>query len=178
VWSPTVHTDNSVVKFLVNNWQLSAISTIASGRPYTSPGVSGTLAACSATVTTGCVQLPAGQSLLSSSFPDAFTGSHRVPFLPVNSILTPASYRADARITKNIPFKIADRDTQLGLNFEMFNVSNSWSPTAMSSTEYILKNGILSPNTAQGAYGQGTADGGFPDGTQARRMQISARFTF
>jgi hypothetical protein len=27
-------------------------------------------------------------------------------------------------------------------------------------------------------YGQASADGGFPDGTQARRMQVSARFTF
>ena len=120
--------------------------------------------------------LPAGQSLLSSSYPDTFAGSHRVPFLPVNSILTPASYRADGRITKYIPIKIADRDTRLGLNFEMFNVSNSWSPTSMSSTEYNLKNGILSPNV--GGYGIGTGDGGFPDGTQARRMQISARFQF
>ena len=101
-----------------------------------------------------------------------------MPFLPVNSIMTPASYRTDARITKNIPIKIADRDTQLGLNFEMFNVSNSWSPTSMSSTEYTAAKGVLTLNTAQGAFGQGTADGGFPDGTQARRMQISARFTF
>jgi hypothetical protein len=28
------------------------------------------------------------------------------------------------------------------------------------------------------AYGIGTSSSGFPDGTQARRMQISARFEF
>jgi hypothetical protein len=28
------------------------------------------------------------------------------------------------------------------------------------------------------AYGVGSADGGFPDGTQARRLQISARIVF
>jgi hypothetical protein len=28
------------------------------------------------------------------------------------------------------------------------------------------------------AFGFGTADGGFPDGTQARRLQIAARLTF
>ena len=104
-----------------------------------------------------------------------------MPFLPVNSILTPASYRADARISKLIPFNIAERPTKLSLNFEMFNVSNSWSPTGMSSTEYNLSKGILSPNIATSGipgWGVGTADGGFPDGTQARRMQISARFEF
>jgi len=28
------------------------------------------------------------------------------------------------------------------------------------------------------AFGVGQGDGGFPDGTQARRLQVSARFTF
>ena len=146
VWSPEVHIGNGIAKAVLGNWQISAIATLASGRPYTSPGVSGSISACTAAVTTGCVQLPAGQSLLSTSFPDAFTGSHRVPFLPVNGILTPASYRADARITKYIPIKIGDRETRLGLNFEMFNVSNSWSPTGMTSTEYNLSKGVLTPN--------------------------------
>jgi hypothetical protein len=181
VWSPEVRIGNGFAKAILGNWQISAIATLASGRPYTSAGVSGSISACTATVTTGCVQLPAGQSLLSTSFPDAFTGSHRVPFLPVNDILTPASYRADARITKYIPIKIGDRDTRLGLNFEMFNVSNSWSPTSMTSTEYNLSKGVLTPNIGSNGvpgWGVGNADGGFPDGTQARRMQISARYIF
>ena len=181
VYSPEVHFSNPIAKALLGDWQLSAIATLASGRPYTSPGVSGSIAACTATVTTGCAMLPAGQSLLSTSFPDALTGSHRVPWLPVNSILTPAAYRADARITKFIPIKIADKDTRLSLNFEMFNVSNSWSPTGMNSTEYILSKGVLTPNIGSNGvpgWGVGTSDGGFPDGTQARRMQISARFQF
>jgi hypothetical protein len=181
VWSPETHFGNPIAKALLGDWQLSAITTLASGRPSGSTGVSGSISACTATVTTGCVQLPAGQSLLSSSFPDAFTGSHRVPWLPVDNILTPASYRADARVTKFIPIKIADRDTRLSLNFEMFNVSNSWSPTGMTSTEYILSKGVLTPNIGTNGvpgWGVGNADGGFPDGTQARRMQISARYQF
>jgi hypothetical protein len=94
--------------------------------------------------------------------------------------VTPAGYRADIRVTKNIPIKIADRDTRLSLNFEVFNVSNSWSPTAMSSTEYILSKGVLTPNINNGipGWGVGTSSSGFPDGTQARRLQISARYTF
>jgi len=181
VWSPQTHFSNSVVKAILGDWQLSAIATLASGRPYTSPQYNGSLSACTATTTTGCVQLPPGQSLLSSSHFDAFTGSFRLGFLPVNSILTPASYRADARITKFIPIKIGDRDTRLSLNFEMFNVSNSWSPTSMTSAEYNLSKGVLTPNIGSNGvpgWGVGNADGGFPDGTQARRMQISARFQF
>jgi hypothetical protein len=181
VYEPQTHFSNGVAKALLGNWQLSAITTLGSGRPYTSAGVSGSIAACSSTVTTGCAQLPAGDSLLSTSFPNAFTGGHRVPWLPVNDILTPASYRADARITKFIPIKIGDHDTRLGLNFEMFNLSNSWSPTGMTSTEYILSKGVLTPNissTGIPGWGVGNASSGFPDGTQARRMQISARYQF
>jgi hypothetical protein len=65
----------------------------------------------------------------------------------------------------------------LGLNFEVFNVSNSWSPTSMTTQEYLESSpGVLTLTPA--AYGQGSADGGFPDGTQARRLQVSARFSF
>jgi hypothetical protein len=177
VWAPTVtRSTNAFAKYLLNNWQLSTITTLASGRPYTSPtiSVSSSLSACTAGQTSGCI--PGTSGLLSGSYVDGLAGNSRVPFLPVNSIATPASYRADARVTKFIPIMVKDRETKLALNFEMFNVSNSWSPTAMSSTEYLATKGVLTLDT--GAYGIGSADGGFPDGTQARRMQISARFSF
>jgi hypothetical protein len=163
VWAPTLRTNNPFVKAVFNNWQLSAITTLASGRPYGSPEIS-------------VNSQPSGLSVLNSSYIDGYAGNTRVPFLPVNSILTPAAYNTDARVTKYIPIQIKDRATRLGLNFEMFNVSNSWSPTAMFQTEYFAKAGVLTPDV--GGYGYGSADGGFPDGTQARRMQISARYTF
>jgi len=176
VWAPQYKFSNPFANAVLANWQVATITTLASGRPYSSPSISVSSApsSCSATVTTSC--LPAGESLISTSYIDGYAGSSRVPFLPVNSILTPASYRADARITKFIPIKIKDRDTRLSLNFEVFNVSNSWSPTSMSSTEYTAAKGVLTLDP--GAYGIGTASSGFPDGTQARRLQISARFTF
>jgi hypothetical protein len=178
VWAPEVHGDNAVLKAILGNWQFSSIATLSSGRPYASPAISVSSgpATCSATVTANC--LPTGESLLSSSYPNGFPALKRAGFLPVNSILTPAAYRADARITKFIPIKIADRDTRLSLNFEAFNLSNSWSPTAMSSTEYIEKGNILTLDGVgpTAAYGIGTSSSGFPDGTQARRLQISARY--
>jgi hypothetical protein len=167
VWAPTLHTGNAVAKALLNNWQLSSITTLASGRPYGSPTIS---------VSSGPT-LPTGEALITTSYIDGFTGNTRVPWLPVNSILTPATYKADARLSKFIPIKIMDRDTRLSLNFEVFNVSNSWSPTSMTTHEYTAVKGVLEQQPIT-SYGQGSADGGFPDGTQARRMQVSARFTF
>ncbi|HTX38683.1 MAG TPA: TonB-dependent receptor [Bryobacteraceae bacterium] len=165
VWSPTfTHSTSAFAKYFINNWQLSTITTLASGRPYGSPTIRVSTAG------------PSG--LLSTSVIDGFSGGNtRVPFLPVNSILTPASYRADARLTKFIPFSVHERTLNLALNFEAFNVSNSWSPTSMATQEYVESTkGVLTYSPT--AFGYGTADGGFPDGTQARRLQVSARITF
>ena len=164
VWAPTItHSSNAVAKYLLNNWQLSGITTLAAGRPSGSPTIRVSSAG------------PSG--LLSTSSINGFGGNFRVPWLPVNSIYTPASYRTDARLTKVIPIMIKDRTTNLTLNFEAFNVSNSWSPTSMTSQEYLESTkGVLTLTPT--AYGIGSADGGFPDGTQARRLQISARFSF
>jgi hypothetical protein len=163
VYAPTfLHSEAPVVKYLVNNWQLSGITTLAAGRPAGSPTIKESSAAVS--------------NLLSSTYIDGFSGTSRVPFLPVDSIYTPASYRADLRLTKNLPFTIKDREVKATLNFEVFNVSNSWSPTSMATQEYTLAKGVLTPSPT--AYGYGTADGGFPDGTQARRLQISIRASF
>ena len=52
--------------------------------------------------------------------------SGRVPFLPVNSVWQPALYRDDMRLSKILPF--GDR-YKLYLSLEVFNISNSWSPT-------------------------------------------------
>ncbi|MFY9728270.1 MAG: TonB-dependent receptor [Bryobacteraceae bacterium] len=179
VWSPTVtHSTSAFAKYVLNNWQLSAITTLASGRPYGSPTirVSTGLSTCKNGATSNCI--PGSYGLISTSTIDGFSGGNtRVPFLPVNSILTPASYRTDARLSKAIPIMIKDRQTMLSLNFEAFNVSNSWSPTAMTTQEYLESSaGVLTLSPS--AYGIGSADGGFPDGTQARRLQVSVRFSF
>jgi hypothetical protein len=94
----------------------------------------------------------------------------RVPFWPVGSLQTPPSYKADARITKIIPIR---ERTKLSVNFEVFNVSNTISDTSITSQAYTEAKGLLTLTPA--SYGVGTADGGFPDGTQARRMQVALR---
>ncbi len=112
--------------------------------------------------------------MLSNSSIDGFGGNNRVPFLPVDSLYTPPTYREDFRLSKFIP--LASERVKLSLNFEAFNISNTWSPTALTTQVYTETKGVLTLTPT--AYGVGTGDGGFPDGTQARRLQVSARLTF
>ncbi len=68
------------------------------------------------------------------------------------------------------------RETSLALNFELFNAFNYSTITSVQQVAIFANaNGTLSPSDSAGI---GTASAGFPDGTNARRGQVSARFTF
>jgi hypothetical protein len=99
--------------------------------------------------------------------------SGRVPFWGVDSVWQPAMYREDLRLSKILP--LGER-YRVYLNFEAFNISNSWSPNSMTTSAFTEAKGILTltPN----AYGIGSSDAIAPDGTQARRLQASVRITF
>jgi hypothetical protein len=159
VEQPTfTHRDGAFYRYVVNNWQLSGIVTLAAGRPQTS------------------------YISISDSFPYAgapytgslngFGGNSRVPFWPTAAIYTPPTYRGDARLSKLLPFGERYR---VYLNFEAFNITNSIVDTTLRGQAYTLKGGILLPTAG---YGTGSASAGFPDGTNARRAQVSARFVF
>jgi len=159
VEQPTfTHRDGAFYKYVVNNWQLGGIVTLASGRPV-SPQIR-----TSDTAVTGMAY---------STSINGFGGNFRVPFWPVNSLLTPPTYRADARISKIIPLK---ERAQLYLNFEVFNVSNTVVDTSITNQAYLEAKRVLT--LTPGAYGVGTASAGFPDGTNARRAQVSVRCIF
>jgi hypothetical protein len=161
VWTPTVmHSDTAFAKYFANNWELSSITTLAAGRPTGSEVIRVT-----------DTPVP---GMLSTSSLNGFGGNTRVPFLPVNGLYTPPTYREDFRLTKMIP--LPWERINLSLNFEAFNITNTWSPTSLTTQAFTEAKGVLTPTPA--AFGVGSADGGFPDGTQARRMQVSARITF
>lgn len=162
VWAPNpMHSTSFVAKYLVNNWQLSSITTIMSGRPAGS-------------LTIHMNDTPVTGMLYSADALDGFNGNFRVPFLPVNSLYTPWVQQENFRLTKHIP--LPRENMRLDLNFEAFNIANNWSPTALATQAYTETKGVLTYTPT--AFGYGTADGGFPDGTQARRLQVSGRFTF
>src|SRR6202023_1791754 len=89
VWLPTItkRTD-AFSKFVLNNWQLSAITIAQSGRPT------------SAFQRTTDTPFPV---MLSSATLDGSGLNSCVPFLPVNPLFTPSQYRTDARLSKIIP---------------------------------------------------------------------------
>jgi outer membrane receptor protein involved in Fe transport len=160
VWEPTItHRTGAFFKYVVNNWQLSSITTVGSARPYGSATVN-----VSDTPVTG---------MFSNYSLDGSGLSGRVPFWPVNNVYQPNLYRSDARLSKVIPIR---ERAKLYAFFEVFNVSNSWSPTAMSTQAFTEKGGVLTLTPL--AYGQGTGDAAAPDGTEARRMQVGLRFQF
>jgi outer membrane receptor protein involved in Fe transport len=161
VWAPTfTKRSGAFFKYAVNNWQLSSITTMQSGHPYGS-----TIVYLTDKPVTGMFS---SYSLNGSGL------SSRVPWLPVNNYYYPAMYRSDARLSKVIP--IGER-YRLFLNLEVFNVANTWSATGFTSNRaYSEAKGVITPtpqllNVPSASYGS-------PDGTQARRMQISGRFTF
>ncbi len=161
VWAPTFsRSNNAFAKYVINNWQLSSITTIMSGRPTGSE-------------TIHMNDTPVTGMLYSADALDGFNGNFRVPFVPLNSLYTPWVQQENFRLTKNIPLKETIR---LALNFEAFNIANNWSPTALTTQAYTEAKGVLTYTPT--AFNVGSADGGFPDGTQARRLQVSARLTF
>jgi hypothetical protein len=159
VETPTfVHRDGAFYKYVVNNWQLSGVISIATGRP-TNAGI------------TISDSTPFAGAAFTSSL-NGFGGNNRPPFWPQAPIYTPSSYRADARLSKILPFSERFR---LYLNAEAFNITNTQYDTGQLFTAYVLRSGVL---TYQPSFGTGNATAGYPDGTNARRAQVGLRLAF
>jgi hypothetical protein len=159
VEQPTfTHRDGAFYRYIVNNWQVSGIVTLSSGRP-----------------TTPSVQVSDSSAFPGAAFPftlNGFGGNNRPPFWPPNPIYSSPAYRVDARISKVLPF---NERMKLFLTFEAFNVSNSIVDTSLNFQAFTDRGMVLAPTPG---FGTGRASTGFPDGTNARRAQVSARFVF
>jgi hypothetical protein len=161
IWQPTLSKSNSAVaRFLINHWQLSQITTMAS-----SPAT---------TTTVRVVSSPFVGAAYTNSL-NGFGGSNRVPFLPFSNLNIDKVFRVDARLTKELPFT---ERFKVYLNFEAFNVFNTISNTFVNTEQYntgAANSMVLTPTPR---VGEGNASQGFPDGTNARRAQVSMRFVF
>jgi hypothetical protein len=158
IWSPTFTRNPSLwARYLVNGWQLSQITTLASAQP--------------ATATIFVQGSPFPGAAFNTSL-NGLGGSNRVPFWPFNSLDIDPVYRVDARLSKELPFT---ERVRLFLNFEAFNVFNTVSDTFVLTEAYRASNGVLTPSSG---LGQGSQSQGFPDGTNARRAQVSLRLVF
>jgi hypothetical protein len=168
LWAPTFTTSTSALaRYFANGWQLSAITTLASAHPV-SPTVNSPSTALGAEF--------AGIQLAQSTLTGA-GGWNRVPFLPVSYLNVDQIYGVDARITRSIPF---NERVKANLSFEAFNVFNTIHNTSIQQAAYSVTGNILKPVLTNGVshVGDGSASQGFPDGTNARRMQVGLRFVF
>jgi hypothetical protein len=159
--TPTKSFGSKYVNAAVNGWQLSLIHTAASSQatdPILLVSSSFSSAFASSTTINGMVT-PFGAAI-------------RAPFVPRTSIPIDVVNRLDSRITKGFAM---GEGRNLALSFEVFNVFNNISNTSVINTAYRAVGNVI---TAQPNVGNGTASGGFPDGTNARRGQVSARFSF
>ena len=161
VWTPTItHRTSPFFRYVVNNWELSNITSLQSGFPYGSQTIK-----LNDTPVKG----------MNSNFSLNGTGfSSRVPWLPINNYYLPPMYRSDGRISKQLPF---GERYKLYLNLEVFNLTNTWAARGFTSTQaYTESKGVLTPTPAF-LFVAGN-DAIPPDGTEARRLQASVRFTF
>lgn len=169
VWSPVFTKQNNLfARFLINNWQLADITTISTGAPVTeSLGItSGLTLAQLASVGINSNLAFTGGTL------NGFGGSGRVPFIGIGALRLPNTYRTDARISKIFPVSEHRRVT---LNFEVFNLTNTITYTSITNRAYTASGFNISPATGLGLP---TQSSGFPDGTNARRAQVSIRIDF
>jgi len=169
LWRPTFTTSTSTfAKYFVNGWELSGITTLASAHP-----VSTTMNSVSTTANGVFQGVTLAYSTLNGS-----GGWNRVPFLPTSNIDIDRTYNVDARLTRSIPFS---ERVKANLSFEAFNVFNTIHNTSVQTAAYsVSAGGIIRPVVTNGVshVGDGSASQGFPDGTNARRMQAALRFTF
>jgi hypothetical protein len=169
IWEPKfMKNDSAFARYVVNGWQLSTLTTLASAHPVT-PTIN------SASTSAGGVF---SDITLANSTINGSGGWNRVPFLPVGSIDIDQTYNVDARLTKAFPIR---ERIKLNLGFEAFNVFNTIHNTGVQTSAYsVSSGGILRPVLTNGVsfLGAGTASQGFPDGTNARRAQALLRVTF
>jgi outer membrane receptor protein involved in Fe transport len=159
VWDPTfVKSDSGWARYLVNHWQLSSVTTLQSSQPLnSSTSVSGN-------AFTG--------ALVSGSLNGLGGGFGRVPFQPVSNLDLDPEYRVDARLSKKLLF--GERVTAY-LTFEAINLFNTPYDLSRRTTEYNLVGTALQ---FRSDYATPSADALSPDGTTARRAQVSLRVTF
>jgi outer membrane receptor protein involved in Fe transport len=160
-----------LLRTIANGWQGSVIETYA-----TPQGVDPQI------VVNGQPFADANSSSTLSGVGIGFAATQRVPFLPRSSVRLGTTVRSDARLTKS--FQIP-REQSITLNAEIFNAFNYTTITSAYTTAYYANaDGTLTPYdpTSQGNIpatpGNGYASAGFPDGTNARRGQVSVRYTF
>lgn len=174
IWRlPTVKDASRFVRALVNGYQLGGIYTAETGRPYSAnisiPTISFTQ--------NGQVFTPFGGGTL------GLGGLSLAPNIERNSIYGDANYRVDLRLSRT--FNVTEK-VQVELIGESFNLFNRSNFNGFNTTLYNTLTPSPNPPTSDtpiqftqsATFGVANNDGSQPDGTNARRFQLAARFRF
>lgn len=174
IWRlPTVKDASRFVRALVNGYQLGGIYTAETGRPYSAnisiPTISFTQ--------NGQVFTPFGGGTL------GLGGLSLAPNIERNSIYGDANYRVDLRLSRTFNVTEKVQVELLGESFNLFNRSNF---NGFNTTLYNTLTPSPNPPTSDtpiqftqsATFGVANNDGSQPDGTNARRFQLAARFRF
>jgi hypothetical protein len=167
-WMPVFTKSDSVgARYFLNNWQLSILGVFASaspaqqlitisGQPFVGSGL----------------QAPQSNSGL-----NGYSLSRRPPFEGLNSLDLDQRATLDARISKIVPFS---ERLKLTLSFEAFNIMNHTYITGRIADKWVLSgNTTATPVlTPYARYAEANQAQGFPDGTNSRRAQVSARLVW
>jgi hypothetical protein len=193
--APTIESGSKWTKEAVNGWQLAPIFTYATPQFVDSyetvggatvgvnPGNLPASAVPVGTSTTGSDPRLYVPTPTLSGIGAETPGGSRVPFLPTANLPLGHTVQLDGRLTKT--FSVHETGT-IQLSFEAINALNHIRYTGVNQTVYkslwdsTANTGFLvqQPQGGSNGWGAGTASGGFPDGTNARRAQASIRFTF
>ena len=129
-WRPTLTSSApTLARYLLNNWQHSAIVTLASSQPATA-----------VVVVSG--QQFSGTSMLYTTALNGSGGWARVPFYPLNSLRTGAEYNMDVRLARSLPFS---ERISANLAVEVFNLFNRQFTTGVNTTAFVASGGVLTP---------------------------------
>ena len=176
--------DNIVVKALADNWQVSGITTITSGR-YQALNYSYSNAPTGTLTGTGGIDTPGSRpdivcdpnlSRGERTFERQFnvdcikppSDKYRLGNSSGDEYLGPGYWNFDISVFKNIPISGAKR---LQLRFEMYNAFNNNQWTGVNTTaNFDYNTGALLNATTVGRINNNT--------NSARRIQLAARFTF
>ena len=172
LWAPAAAKSSSAIsRYLLSGWQLSTFTVLASSQPVTPiVDVQG--------------QQFSGVTMNYTSSLNGSGGWARVPFLPVNSLRTDPEYNVDARLARVVSITDRIKATILVEGFNVFNMqyNTSVNTIAFTSTPVLppgllngTQTGTLKPVAGVGA---GNAAQGFPDGMNARRLQVALRIVF
>ncbi|CAN5156259.1 hypothetical protein BH20ACI1_BH20ACI1_18750 [soil metagenome] len=174
IWQlPKVETSNKFVRAILNGYQLSGIFTGESGRPYSANISIPTISF----VQNGQIFTPFGGGTL------GLGGLSLAPNIERNSIYGEANYKVDMRLSRK--FKVTER-VEVELLAEGFNVFNRANFNGFNTTLYNTITPSPNPPLADtpiqflqnDSFGARNNDGSQPDGTNARRFQLAARFRF